>query len=374
MPDFDAAIVGGGVIGVAVAAALSERGQSVVILEAGGHPGEATSARNSEVIHAGLYYPTGSLKHRFCVAGRRMLYDFLERTGVDYRKCGKLIVATEAREEEALAAILRQGRDNGVEGLTPLSRREAAAREPEVVATEAVHSAETGIFDSHAFLLRLLAIVESHGGILALRTPFEGAAPGPGGFEIRTGGPDPATLTAARLVNAGGLWAPQIAGTIEGVAPETVPGSRFAKGCYFRLTGRAPFSHLVYPVPVDGGLGVHATLDLGGAARFGPDVEWLPEGTAPDAIDYTVSPERATEFEAAIRRYWPGLPSESLTPDYSGIRPKLGGPGGGFSDFDLQDETAHGVRGLMNLFGIESPGLTASLAIAEAVAVGLEGH
>lgn len=369
---FDTAIVGAGAIGMAVAAALSDRGQSVLVLEAGDRIGEATTARSSEVIHAGLYYPTGSRKHRFCVAGRRMLYAFLDRTGVDYSKCGKLVVATTAAEEEKLADIHRMGLANGVEGLRPLSRRETAALEPEVTATAALFSRETGVFDSHGFLLRLLGILEGRGGVLALRTPFVGAAGGKGGFEIVTGGDDPTTLRTRRLVNAAGLWAPQLAARVEGMPGDVIPRQRLAKGCYFRLAGRSPFSHLIYPVPVDGGLGVHATLDLGGATRFGPDVEWLSADADPNGIDYAVDADRVVDFEAAIRRYWPGLPPGRLEPDYSGVRPKLRGPGEGFSDFDLQTAEVHGVPGLVNVFGMESPGLTSSLAVGEAVADLLE--
>lgn len=366
--DFDAVIVGAGAVGMAVAAALSDRGQSVLVLEAGSRMGEATTARNSEVIHAGLYYPTGSLKHRFCVAGRRMLYSFMDRTGVAYRKCGKLIVATCDAEEETLSEIHDRGMANGVEGLRLLSEREACSREPEVAARSALHSAETGVFDSHTFLQRLLAVIENNGGLLVLRTPFVRAQEGAGRYEIHTGGDDPTTVTTRRLVNAAGLWAPEIAGRIEGVPADLIPRQRLAKGCYFRLTGRSPFSHLIYPVPVDGGLGVHATLDLGGSTRFGPDVEWLSEHVTPGSIDYGVDPRRAEAFETAIRRYWPGLPADSLVPDYSGVRPKLRGPGEGFFDFEIQTEAVHAMPGLVNLFGFESPGLTSSLAVGEAVA------
>ncbi|ETX29414.1 NAD(P)/FAD-dependent oxidoreductase [Roseivivax isoporae] len=366
--DFDTVVVGAGAVGLAIAATLAERGQSVLVIEAGARPGEVTTARNSEVVHAGLYYPTDSLKHRFCVEGRRLLYAFMDRTGVDYRKCGKLVVATDAAEEARLAEIHALGRANGVEGLRLLSRAECAAREPDVAATAALWSPETGIFDAHGYLLRLIAVLEDRGGMVVLRTPFVSAELSGDGFRIATGGADPATLRARRLVNAAGFWAPALAAAIEGLPARSVPRQWLAKGSYFRLTGRAPFSHLIYPVPVDGGLGVHATLDLGGAVRFGPDVDWLPEGTMPDEIDYCVDPARARAFEEAIRRYWPGLPDGRLEPDYSGVRTKLKGPGAGFFDFDIQTEARHGVPGLVNLFGIESPGLTSSLAIGAAVA------
>ena len=255
-----------------------------------------------------------------------------------------------------------------MEGLRILSARESAALEPDVAATSALWSPETGIFDSHTYLTRLLAIVEDNGGLLALRTPFDGAEVAEGGFLVRTGGDDPATVTARRLVNAAGLWAPELARRIEGLPRETVPEQWLAKGCYFGYSGRSPFRHLIYPVPVDGGLGVHATLDVAGALRFGPDVEWLPAGTTPEEIDYAVGPERAAAFEEAIRKYWPGLLEGRLRPDYSGVRPKLRGPGEGFFDFDIRTEAEHGVSGLVNLFGMESPGLTSSLVIGEAVA------
>lgn len=366
--DFDTVVIGAGVVGLAVAAATAARGQAVLVLEAGPHVGEATSARNSEVIHAGLYYPTGTLKHRFCVAGRRALYDFLDQSGVDYLRCGKLIVATSRAEEAELARIHALGVANGVEGLELLSGAQATSREPELTATAALYSRETGVFDSHSYMLALVARLEANEGLVALRTPFDRAEPVPGGFRVSTGGAEPTALTTRRLVNAAGLWAPHLARRITGMPAEWVPEQRLAKGCYFRLSGRSPFSHLIYPVPVDGGLGVHATLDLGGATRFGPDVEWLAPGTTPEAIDYSVSPDRAGAFERAIRRYWPGLPDGRLEPDYSGVRPKLKGPGEGFFDFEIQDEQTHGVPGLVNLFGFESPGLTGSLAVGDAVA------
>lgn len=367
-PDFDCAVIGAGAVGLATAAALARSGQSVLVIEGGEHAGEETTARNSEVIHAGLYYPTGSLKHRLCVEGRRMLYEFMDATGVPYRKCGKLIVASRPEEEEKLAAIAAMGEANGVEGLSMISADEAHGMEPEITVAAALLSRETGIFDSHDYLMRLIAALEEHDGLLALRTPFEGAERDGDGFAIRTGGDDPATITASRIVNAGGLWAADIAGRIDAMPADAIPHMRYAKGCYFRLSGRPPFSRLIYPVPEDGGLGVHATLDLGGQVRFGPDVEWLEDGTGPGDIDYRVDPGRGAAFTRAIRSYWPGLEDGRLEPDYSGVRPKLKGPGEGFFDFDIQTEERHGIPGLVNLFGIESPGLTSSLAIGKAVA------
>lgn len=370
--DFDTVVVGAGAVGLAAAAELARRGQSVLVVEAASRPGDGTSSRNSEVVHAGLYYPTGSLKHRLCIEGRRKLYAFLRRTGVDHRRCGKLVVATDAAEEERLSGIMELGAANGVEGLRPLSRREIREKEPDVAATAALWSPETGIFDVHGYLMALLAELEAHDGMVVLRTPvLRSEAAGPG-FRVHTGGADPASITARRLLNAAGLAAPSIARSIEGMPEAAVPGLWLAKGNYFRLPGRAPFSHLIYPVPVDGGLGVHATLDLAGNVRFGPDVEWLPPGTDPQEIDYTVPTHRGAAFEEAVRRYWPGVPRDRLAADYSGVRPKLGAPGTGFRDFELQTAERHGVPGLVNLFGIESPGLTASLSIAEAVAEELE--
>ncbi|MHA7874538.1 NAD(P)/FAD-dependent oxidoreductase [Roseivivax sp.] len=369
--DFDSLVIGAGAVGLATAAELAERGQSVLVLEAGPQPGEGTTARNSEVIHAGLYYPTGSLKHALCVTGRRRLYDFLRDQNVGHAKCGKLVVASDAAEEERLSEILERGRANGVEGLRLLSRREVTARAPELRASAALWSPETGIFDSHGYLVQLIAWLEARGGLLVLRTPVTGVTPIPGGYAVDTGGAEPTRITTRRLVNAAGLWAPGLAERIAGLPAENRPRQWLAKGCYFRFTGRSPFDCLIYPVPVDGGLGIHATLDLGGALRFGPDVDWLPEGTGPESIDYGVDPARAEAFETAIRRYWPGLPEGRLEPDYSGVRPKLRGPGGGAFDFEIQTEGAHGLPGLVNLFGIESPGLTASLAIGARVAEGL---
>lgn len=369
--DFDTVVIGAGVVGISVATAIAAKGQSVLVMEASDHPGEGTSARNSEVIHAGLYYPTDTLKHRFCVAGRRMLYDYMDRFGIDYMKCGKLIVATSDAEEEQLAAILALGTANSVEGLELIPNAEVARLEPALSAQAALQSRETGVFDSHSFLQCQIAALEAHDGLLALRTRFEAAEPLGQGFRVRTGGTDQTTITTRRLVNAAGLWAPDLARRIEGIPKESVPEQWLAKGCYFRLAGRSPFSHLIYPVPVDGGLGVHATLDLGGATRFGPDVEWLPYKTAPGEVNYGVDPMRAEAFVEAIRRYWPDLPPDRLEPDYSGVRPKLRGPDAGFFDFELQTEETHGLCGLVNLFGFESPGLTSSLAIGEAVATDL---
>lgn len=367
-PDFDVLVIGAGVVGLASAAALAGAGRSVLVIEGEALIGSGNSSRNSEVIHAGLYYQTGSLKHRLCVRGRRLLYAFAAETGVPYRKCGKLVVATCPEEVPAIEAIAVRAAANGVEGIRMLDGAGTRALEPEVVAEAALFSPETGIVDSHAFLLALVARIEGQGGHVALRTPFLRADPEGQGFRVRTGGADPAEVTAGALVNAAGLAAGAVAARIGGLAAEAIPVMRFARGCYFALAGRPPFARLVYPAPVDGGLGVHATLDLAGRVRFGPDVEWLPEGTTLGDLDYRVDPARGEAFYAAVRRYWPGLKDGALSPDYAGIRPKLSGPGAAAADFVIAGPGAHGVPGLVNLFGIESPGLTASLAIAEAVA------
>lgn len=365
--DFEAIVIGGGAVGLACAAALGRARGPVLVLEQARHVGAGISSRNSEVVHAGLYYETGSLKHRLCIRGRRLLYDYLDRAGVAHRKCGKLVVATTPRELTGIEALAARAAANGVESIRLLEPGEVRAMEPALRATGALHSPQTGIIDSHGYMLALVGEIEALGGLVALGAPFLSAAREGQGFRVRTGGADPAEISAPVLVNAAGLTTPEAAAAIEGVPAAAIPRLRFAKGCYFGLTGAAPFRRLVYPAPVDGGLGVHATLDLAGRTRFGPDVEWLPETTVAAELDYAVPAERARAFYTAIRRYWPGLPDGALHPDYAGIRPKLSGPGAAPADFVIQGEEAHGLPGLVNLFGIESPGLTASLAIAERV-------
>jgi len=365
--DFQAVVIGGGAVGLACAAALGRGLGPTLVLEAGAQWGAGISSRNSEVIHAGLYYPTGSLKHRLCLRGRRMLYDDLARRGIPHRKCGKLVVATDDDELAEIEALARRARDNGVEGVRMLGRDAVARMEPELHTAGALWSAETGIFDSHAHMLALVGDIEGGGGHVVAAAPLEGALPHAGGYRLRTGGADPAGITTRVLVNAAGLAAPDVAARIEGMPAGAIPRQRFAKGCYFGLTGRSPFRHLIYPAPVDGGLGVHATIDLAGRVRFGPDVEWLPPEATVSGLDHAVPAERAATFETAIRRYWPGLPEGALFPDYAGIRPKLSEPGAPAADFLVQGTPDHGLPGLVNLFGIESPGLTASPAIAEQV-------
>jgi L-2-hydroxyglutarate oxidase LhgO len=369
--DFEAIVIGAGAVGLACAAALGRMLGPTLVLEETAEIGSGISSRNSEVVHGGLYYPTGSLKHRLCVEGRRLLYSYLERAGLPFLKCGKLVVATDAGELDGIETLARQAFANGVENIRLLDRSDVARLEPDVAAEGALFSPETGVFDSHAFMLALSAEIEGTGGHIALRTPFLGAEPGKQGFRVRTGGPDPVEVKSRFLVNSAGLTASAVAAAIAGYPADAIPDLRFARGCYFGLSGVSPFRHLVYPAPVDGGLGVHATLDLAGRVRFGPDVEWLaPETNATD-LGYDVSPTRAGAFYSAIRRYWPGLPDGALYPDYAGIRPKLNGPGESAADFRVDTEAVHGLAGLVSLFGVESPGLTASLAIGDMVASAL---
>jgi L-2-hydroxyglutarate oxidase LhgO len=367
--DFDAAVVGAGAVGLACGYALARRGLGVVVLEKEKAIGQGISSRNSEVIHGGLYYPTGSLKARLCVAGRRALYAFLDAHHVDYRKCGKLVVATEAGEIARLEAIAAQARANGVEGMTPLSGAEAMARAPGLRAAAALHSAQSGVFDSHGYMLALRGEIEGLGGAVVVATPFEGAAPRSaatgGGFKVRTGGEAATSLTVRLLISAAGLGAQATARRIEGFPTATIPALRYGKGVYFRLMGAAPFELLIYPPPIPGALGTHYRKDLGGQAVFGPDLAFV------EAEDYSVDPARAAAFYAYIRRFWPGLPDGALTADYAGLRPKIHGPGEAQPDFRIDGPEAHGLEGLVVLFGIESPGLTSSLAIGEEAAARL---
>lgn len=300
------------------------------------------------------------------MSGRALLYAYLESHGVDHRRCGKLLVATTPVQEARLAQIQAQAVRNGVHDLRLLDARELHAMEPELNAVAALHSPSTGIVDSHGLMLGLRGDLEANGGALALLSPVDGVVCGGYAHEVQVGGETPMALRARFVVNAAGLWAPDLAARLEGLAPQHVPAPRYAKGNYFSLAGRAPFSRLIYPVPEEAGLGVHLTLDLAGQARFGPDVEWI-NPASPDSIDYRVATHRAAGFEAAIRSYWPGLPAGALQPAYSGVRPKLQSPGEAAHDFVLQGPAEHGVRGLVNLYGIESPGLTASLALADEV-------
>jgi L-2-hydroxyglutarate oxidase LhgO len=357
----DCVVVGAGVVGLAVARALTRAGREVIVLDAAEGIGTETSSRNSEVIHAGIYYPAGSLMARLCVTGRRALYAYCIERGVPFSNCGKLIVATSETEDGMLAAIQRRAEVNGVEGMRVLPGAEARALEPNLACSSALLSPTTGIIDSHAFMLALHGDAENAGAVLVFHSPVEAARVVDGGVEIDVGGTDPISLRCRLLVNSAGLHAPALAGRIVGMPPGRVPTAYYAKGNYFTLSGRSPFSRLIYPVPVPGGLGVHLTIDLGGQARFGPDVQWI------DDIDYTVDPARSESFYAAVRRYWPALKDGALQPGYAGIRPKIVPPGAAAQDFVVQGPQTHGVPGLINLFGIESPGLTASLALADLV-------
>jgi L-2-hydroxyglutarate oxidase LhgO len=358
--DFDSVVVGAGAVGLAIAHVLGRGDRSVLVIEKQATVGQGVSSRNSEVIHAGIYYPTGSLKARLCVPGRRLLYGFLETHGVGFSRCGKLLVATGDAEVPRLRALFEQGRINGVEELAWLSAAEASALEPQVRAAAAVLSPQTGILDSHGYMLALQGEIEATGGVVALRTPFEGATPlKDGGFEVRAGG---AAVTAHDLVVSAGMGAQAAAAAIEGYPADRIPPLRYGKGVYFRLRGPSPFERLVYPMPGPGSLGAHSRLDLSGQTWFGPDLAYV------EAEDYDVDPARAGGFYEEVRTYWPGLADGALEPGYAGIRPKLHGPGEPQPDLRIDGPEAHGIAGLVALFGIESPGLTSSLAIGEMVA------
>jgi len=361
----DAVVIGAGVIGLAVGRALARAGHETIILERADAFGTVTSSRNSEVIHAGLYYPSGSLKALLCVAGREQLYAYCAAKSIAHRRCGKLLVASGDAQCAKLTQIQAQGQRNGVADLQWLDAAQLHALEPQLRADLALWSPSTGIVDSHGLMLALLGDFEAAGGVLALRSPVEAIDAGGAAHRLQVGGDAPMALEARIVVNAAGLWAPWLAQRTEGLAPEHVPHARYAKGNYFSLAAKAPFRHLIYPTPEAAGLGVHLTLDLAGQARFGPDVQWIAPVT-PDAIDYRVDASRAAAFEAAIRDYWPGLPEHALQPAYSGVRPKLEAADcSALVDFVVQGPAEHGIAGLLNLYGIESPGLTACLAIAD---------
>ena len=357
----DTVVIGAGVVGLAVARAFALAGREVVVLEREGTIGTGTSSRNSEVIHAGIYYPPGSLKARLCVAGRTALYPYLERRGIAHRRCGKLIVATDAGQIAGLEKLHAQASANGVADLRMLEAREARALEPQLSCVAALESPSTGIIDSHAFMLALRGEAEDHGAAIAFHSPLAGGRAGRNGIELEVGGAEPMRLVARTVVNSGGLYAQDVARSIEGFPADRIPPTYYCKGNYFALSGRSPFARLVYPAPESAGLGVHLTLDMAGQARFGPDVEWI------ERIDYDVDPGRSRVFYDAIRRYWPDLKDGSLQPAYCGIRPKIQPRTEASRDFLIQGPADHGVEGLVHLFGVESPGLTASLAIADHV-------
>jgi L-2-hydroxyglutarate oxidase LhgO len=360
MDELDCAVIGGGVVGLAVARALALAGREVVVLEAEGAIGTGTSSRNSEVIHAGIYYPQGSLKARLCVEGKEALYDYAAERGVPHRRCGKLIVATSPEQVAQLEVIRAKAAANGVGDLVLLTAQQAMDMEPQLHCVAALHSPSTGIVDSHALMLSLLGDLENAGGMLALKSPIARAECGRDAIVLVA--EDGTALRCNTVVNAAGLLAPELARRFEGLPPAAVPTAYFAKGSYFTLSGRAPFSRLVYPVPEPGGLGVHLTIDLGGQAKFGPDVQWVKA-----ADDLVVDPARGNGFYAEVRKYWPALPDRALIPGYAGMRPKISGPDEPARDFMIDGPESHGVRGLVNLFGIESPGLTSSLAIGRYV-------
>lgn len=364
--DIDCVVVGAGVVGLAVAREMALAGNEVLVIEAGEAIGIGTSSRNSEVIHAGIYYPPGSLKAQLCVEGRHALYAYCDSHGVSTRKTGKLIVAKDEAQVRQLEVLLERGLENGVEDLRLLDREQALALEPALECIAALYSPSTGIVDSHALMLALQGDAEAAGTTIAFYSPLISAQVIADGFLLNVGGAAPMTLSCRLLINAAGLKAPALARRMEGLPQQTVPQDYLCKGSYFSLAKRVPFTHLIYPAPEAAGLGVHMTVDLGGQARFGPDTEWV------ETEDYQVDPARADVFYSAIRSYWPDLPDNSLQPGYSGIRPKISAPGEPASDFLISSERQHHVPGLINLFGIESPGLTSCLAIAKRVRALLE--
>ena len=367
MEQVDCVVIGAGVVGLAVAREMALQGQETILLERENAFGTISSARNSEVIHAGIYYPKDSLKAKLCVEGNRLLYEYCRSHQVATQAYGKLIVATDDNQIDDLQAILYKAQNNGVPEIKIISADEAMQLEPKLKCSAAILSSSTGIVDSHALMLSLLGGFEDAGGMIAYQSPLISAKLiGPRaerGFELQIGGPDGMKLQTKLLINCAGLSAPAVAQQIEGLAPDQIPKAYFAKGNYFSLSGKSPFTHLIYPIPEPGGLGVHLTLDMGGQAKFGPDVEWL-DIDAEDQIDYTVNPKRGDDFYEAVRRYWPDLKDNTLQPDYSGVRAKIVPPNSPAGDFCFNTPQEHGLQGLYNLYGFESPGLTSSIAIA----------
>jgi L-2-hydroxyglutarate oxidase LhgO len=363
-------VVGAGVVGLAIARALALDGREVVILEKASQIGTETSSRNSEVIHAGIYYATGSLKARLCVEGKERLYRYLPEHGVRYSKVGKLVVATEPDQIPALERLEKKARENGVFDLEWLTEQQAKTLEPELRCCAALLSPSTGTMDSHGLMLAYQGDIEDHGGVIAFNSPVVAGWIEKDGFLLEVGGDEPTQIACDVLINSAGLWAQEIARGIEGLPPETIPPRYLAKGCYFTLAGRPPFKRLIYPAPEVkfASLGLHVTVDLAGQVRFGPDLEWV------DTIDYDVPGDRAAKFYQTIRQYYPGLKDGSLQPGYSGVRPKLQKPGGAPEDFLIQGPALHGIPNLVNLYGMESPGLTSSLAIADEVLRRLGGR
>ena len=362
MSDFDALVIGAGAVGLAIARELALGGRSVLIVDAADAIGTGISSRNSEVIHAGIYYPQGSLKARACVEGREQLYAFCEARGVPHRRCGKVIVAPESGRQGELEKIARAAAANGVADLAWLDGAALKRLEPELRGASALLSPSTGIIDSHAYMYALLGEAEEHGAQLALGVAITRIARTDDEWSVHVAGTDGPVASVRSVINAAGLSADQVAHSIEGYFPTSIPQIHYARGCYFSYSGPVPFNRLVYPLPETGGLGVHLTLDLAGHARFGPDVEWI------DDLEFTVDPARGAGFVDAIRAYWPAVDAGRLYPDYAGIRPKLSAPGEAAVDFRIDDHRDHGLSGVIALYGIESPGLTASLALAREVA------
>ncbi|MBU3565770.1 NAD(P)/FAD-dependent oxidoreductase [Polynucleobacter sp. MWH-HuK1] len=368
MDRVDCVVIGAGVIGLAVAREMALQGRETILLERESAFGTISSARNSEVIHAGIYYPKDSLKAKLCVEGNRMLYEYCRTHHVATQPYGKLIVASDESQLDDLQAILYKAQQNNVPEIKMITGEQAKSMEPELNCSAAVLSASTGIVDSHGFMLSLLGGFEDAGGMVAYQSPLISAKPlganAQDGFELEIGGADVMKIQTKLLINCTGMSAPAIAKKIEGLAKEQIPKAYFAKGNYFSLSGKSPFKHLIYPIPEPGGLGVHLTLDMGGQAKFGPDVEWL-EIDEENQIDYTVNPKRGDGFYEAVRKYWPGLKDNALQPDYSGVRAKIVPPNAPAGDFCFNTPRDHGIEGLFNLYGFESPGLTSSLAIAK---------
>lgn len=359
-------VIGAGVVGLAIGRELARSGRDVLVLEAGSRFGEGISSRNSEVIHAGIYYPDKSLKAELCVRGRQLLYEYCTSHQVSHRKCGKWIIATDSHQAERLDGIRQQAERNGV--VLQLADGQAISGEiPEIKVNAGLWSGETGIIDSHGLMLSLLGELQDAGGQLVLNSPVLQAESIDSGHRLKLGGEHGVTLEAREVINAAGLGAPRLADSWAGLPESARPAQWLARGVYFSYGGKHPFNTLIYPLPEPGGLGVHLTLDLAGQARFGPDVEWIAEE------DYTVNPDRVDAFSEGIAKWWPGLNPSRLQPAYAGIRPKLAGPGGGFPDFRIDGPEHHGIAGLIHLFGIESPGLTSCLALAERVRGMLDG-
>lgn len=371
MDRVDVVVIGAGVVGLAVARALSLGGREVLVLESEAAIGQGTSSRNSEVVHAGIYYPAGSFKARLCVRGKALLYAYCAERGVDHRRCGKLIVAHTASQAAALPALIEKARANGVDDLVLLTREQARSMEPFLECRTAVHSPSTGIVDSHGLMLTLQGDLENAGGMVVCHTTVQGLRRDGDGWVVHA--EDGTALRANTVVNAAGLHACELGRRTEGLDLRHVPRPWYAKGSYFTLAGRSPFGQLIYPAPEPdehlAGLGVHLTIDLGGQAKFGPDVQWVDD---PD--DLQVDPARGDAFYAEVRKYWPGLPDGALLPGYAGMRPKISGPHEAAADFRIDGPAQHGLPGLVNLLGIESPGLTSCLAIGEHVAALLSGR